>query len=299
MDQLEAVAIAGTEGALAPFFSPDGQWVGFLVDGNKLKKVSLAGGTSVSVCDVHGWFYGATWGDDNHIVFSQDDPPGLLVVSAAGGQPTPLTTLRENEGAHRRPELLPGGRTVLYQVQGRQGIGTPWQIVAESLETGERLVLGEGTSPHYAPTGHIVFVRGGLVWAAPFDEDRRATAGVPASIAEAIRMNPGTADFALARDGTFVYVPGVSAAQNTVVGWVDRSGRATPVWDEKREYRYVRLSPDGKRFVVAVNEPDFDTLGDADLWIYELDRGTLHAIYGQACQFIEESQLRPHFYSKS
>ena len=113
-DQLEPIPISGTEGALHPFFSPDGQWIGFFAD-DSLKKVSVAGGPPVTLCPA-GTRYGASWGPDDTIVFASDSAPGLWQVPAAGGEPKPLTTPVPSEGRHNWPEFLPGGRAVLFTI---------------------------------------------------------------------------------------------------------------------------------------------------------------------------------------
>ena len=113
-DQLEPIPISGTEGALHPFFSPDGQWIGFFADDN-LKKVSVAGGPPVTLCPA-GLRLGASWRPDDTIVFASISAPGLWQVPAAGGEPKPLTTPDPSEGRHNWPEFLPDGRAVLFTI---------------------------------------------------------------------------------------------------------------------------------------------------------------------------------------
>src|SRR5260370_3549150 len=113
-DQLQAGGLSGTENALEPFFSPDGQWLGFFADG-KLKKASIEGGASVTLCDVPSG-RGGSWGEDGTIVFAPDTRAALLKVLATGVTPQPLTTLdaQSKEVTQRGPQALPGGEAVLF-----------------------------------------------------------------------------------------------------------------------------------------------------------------------------------------
>jgi predicted Ser/Thr protein kinase len=152
MDQFEAAPIPGTEGAEGPFFSPDGQWVGFFAD-HKLKKVALRGGAPSILCGAPVSL-GASWGPDDTIVFGASPDSGLLRVAGAGGVPEVLTTsdVKNGESGHYWPEILPGGKTVLYTVVTNSGDA---HIAARRLDAGQsRILIQGGISPHYASTGH-------------------------------------------------------------------------------------------------------------------------------------------------
>ena len=156
MDQMEATPVRGTEGgARSPFFSPDGEWVGFYSRG-QLKKVAVSGGAPVTLCD-RGVLSGARWGADDTIVFGQRGA-GIMRVSADGGTPEVLIPLEGTEEVGHGPQVLPGEKAVLFTL----GDGRNWddaQIVVHSLETGERKVLIEGgRDARYVPTGHLVYV---------------------------------------------------------------------------------------------------------------------------------------------
>ena len=218
MDQLEAYPISGTEGAWAPFFSPDGEWVGFVAEGRTIKKVPLAGGSPVTLCSVATRIGGASWGSDDSIVFGGIDA-GLGQVSAAGGTPQPVTTLNgDRVEAHVWPEMLPGGKAVLFTVWS--GSVDAARIAVQSLESGERRMLVDGTHPRFSPSGHIVFARGdGSLWAVPFDLDGLDLTGSPIRIVEDVRVFPsGAAQFTLARDGSLVYVAGHVKVRNSEQG---------------------------------------------------------------------------------
>ena len=190
MDQLAGRPMPGTEGAFEPFFSPDGQWVGFFA-GGKLKKVSISGGAPLTLCDT-GNDRGGSWGPDDTIVFAPTNSSGLMQVSAAGGTPQELTTLKEGEISHRWPEFLPDGKAVLFTV----GTANTWeeqQTVVQSLETGERRALIPGASyARYVPTGHLVYIQSatpGTLLAAPFDLLRLEVTGAPFPVVEGVVMS--------------------------------------------------------------------------------------------------------------
>ena len=159
LDSREAKPIPGTEGTLCtPFFSPDGQWLAFYVPGF-LKKVSLQGGTPVTLANISGML-GASLGTDDTIVFAEPSGSGIVKVSAAGGTPQTITHVDPGKGEanHRYPFLLPGGKVLLFAV-GLNGRGKDVQIVVQRLDTGERKVLVEGgTYPSYVPTGHLAAI---------------------------------------------------------------------------------------------------------------------------------------------
>ncbi|MGH9784258.1 MAG: TolB family protein [Terriglobia bacterium] len=272
LDSLEAKPIPGTEGALCtPFFSPDGQWLAFYVQGY-LKKVFLEGGTPVTLSNATG-MVGASWGDDGTIVFSELSKSGIEKISAAGGTPQNITQVDPSKGEanHRYPVLLPGSKAMLFAI-GLSGRGKDVEIVVQRLDTGERRVLIQGgTYPSYVPTGHLVYVREGEMMAVPFDLKRLEVTGTPVPVAEAVRQSGmGASQFGLSALGSLVYVPGPPGrAQGNALVWVDRKGEPRPLEAPPRFYQYPRLSPDGQRVATTIRG-----LKD-DVWIYDLPRGTM------------------------
>ncbi len=243
MDQIEAKPIAGTElgaGGL-PFFSPDGQWIGFF-QGGKLKKVQALGGPTITLCDAPTIPSGASWGTDGNIIFGAGSPAGLARVSAAGGKPQALTApdAKKGERSHRWPAILPGGQAVLFAIDG--GAGDNARIAVLSLRTGEQRVLIEGgtggTRPSYVPTGpapdgrgtgHVVYWRAGSLFAVPFDLDRLQVWGSPVPILEGVSGSAsiGLAEYALSDTGALVYAPGGSKGATTAWhGWTGRARRS-------------------------------------------------------------------------
>ena len=189
MDSLEARPIPGTEGAVNPFFSPDGQWLGFFA-GGKLKKVSVSGGAALTLGDA-ALPRGASWGSQGMIAFAPTAVSALQQVSDAGGAPQPLTRLEKGEASHRWPEFLPGGKAVLFAA-GTTAINfTNAQIAVQSVGTGERrnLIQG-GTQPRYAPSGHLVYAQGGSLMAVPFDPQRLTVTGAAVPVVEGVLQSP-------------------------------------------------------------------------------------------------------------
>jgi serine/threonine-protein kinase len=224
LDDLVDRPIPGTEGISnfgSPFFSPDGKSVAFF-GGGKLRKVSLAGGSPITLCDVvEGWFRGS-WGPDDTIVFSGGN--GLYRVSAAGGEPEILATpdLGKGETFYVSPRILPGGKTVLFTIRR----GFDLQLASLSLETGEQKILIEdGRQAKYINTGHLIYAQTatGTLLAVSFDLATLAVTSDPVPVLQGVRQrSPGFVDYALSEEGNLVYVPSQSDMQSLV--WVDRKG---------------------------------------------------------------------------
>ena len=255
LDSFDATPIAGTEGAEGPFFSPDGEWVGFHADG-KLKKVSVHGGLPEKIFDTVD-FRGAAWGPDGTIVVATDQRGPLVTVPVTGGTPKPLTTLDSIKGewGHRFPEFLPGGRTVLFEAHLGGFDPEDALICAVSLDTGKRTLLMHGSDDaHYVPTGHLVYVQAGQLLAVPFDAARLQVTGTPRPVGEGAlkQRNTGAVHLAIARNGTLIYAAGDTIGATSDVYWVDKGGALLPYGVSKALYRWPRLSPDGKRVAMQV-----------------------------------------------
>jgi serine/threonine-protein kinase len=267
LDQLEAHPLLGNEGASFAFFSPDGESVGFYVNGTrKLKKIGLGSEVPIPLADVpNPW--GASWGSGDVILYAPDNSGGLLRISSSGGSPSVATTLNAADGetSHRWPEILPDGKTALFTILTVSG--TP-RIGLLSLESGKYRVLLEGGSfARYVPTGHLAYIGGGVLLAAPFDLGSLELKGEPVPILENVWTQPafGTAHFAFSRNGTFIYVPRVEAKSALV--WVDRAGAIQPLTETRRDFEDPRLSPDGQKLSLAIREE-----GLFHVWTYEIAR---------------------------
>jgi eukaryotic-like serine/threonine-protein kinase len=227
IDRFETMPVPGTEGAESPFFSPDGQSVGFFAE-NKLKKVALSGGAPLTLCNTPT-NRGGSWGPDDTIIFAPSSAGGLFRVSAAGGTPKPLTIpdRKKGEYGHRWPEILPGGGAVLFTVWTGASFDEA-RIGVLSLETGEKRVLIEGgTYARYVPSGYLVYARPGGLLAVPFDLRRLEVTGPPVSILEGVSTKPitGAAEISLSGDGSLAYVPGGPRAGERTLLWVDARRR--------------------------------------------------------------------------
>ena len=270
MDSLEARAVPGTDQAINPFFSPDGQWVGFFAR-NELKKVPTNGG-AVQTVGAGGISPGAAWSSQGMIALSPDPGSDLQQVSDAGGAPQPLTRLENGESSHGWPEFLPGGRAVLFAAALT---GTNWstaKVAVQSLGTGARrdLVPG-GTQPRYAPSGHLVYAQGSTLMVAPFDSQRLEVTGAAVPAVEGVLQSAvdGPVQYSFSDTGSLIYVAGGSQSRQSKPMWVTRSGTEQPLAIPARNYLYPRLSPDGRRVAISIEDQQ------RDIWLYDFSRETL------------------------
>jgi serine/threonine-protein kinase len=272
VDRLTETAIPGTEGGHSPFFSHDGKWLGFFAQG-KLKKVSLTGGTPVVLADAPD-AHGGSWSEDDTIVFAPTASSPLSTVSANGGSPSRLTMLDagKSEAAHRWPSHVPGARAVIFTAGPPDGGWDDSEIVMQSLETGARhALLRGGANGRYVPTGHLVYLRAGTLYAVPFDRARLTVNGDPIPVVDGIMTSESNlaAHFSFSSIGTLVYVPGsVGGAQRRLV-WVDRAGASQPLAASARAYAMPRLSPDAR--LVAVQVEGISN----DVWLWDTAREAL------------------------
>ena len=265
MDGVDARPIPGTERGTAPFFSPDGQWLGFFA-GDELKKISVRGGVARTLSsDVGGGLSrGATWVGEGVIVFAPYSSV-LQRVSDAGGAARPLTRFETGETLHMWPQALPGGKAVLFT-----GFSdSPTAIAVQPIGTGERrnLIHGElGNMPSYAPSGHLIYARAGSLMAVPFDLERLEVRGEGVPVVQGVLP----AQYSLSATGSLAYVSGTPQASQSQLVWVNRNGTEHPLGAPARSYNQPRLSPDGRRVAVDVIEK----AQDMQVWLYDLTRDT-------------------------
>lgn len=276
IDALAAQPLEGTDGATFPFWSPDSRFVAFFADGErpvKLKKIDLAGGPPVTLCEVPGVGAGGTWNRDNVILFGSN--PGVVQrVAASGGTPAAVTKLDEQRGenGHWVPSFLPDGRHFLYLAIGTQSARLePQGIHIASLESSEpKLLLPGGSNAKYA-NGYLLYLRDGTLMAQPFDRDRVELTGEAVPIAEQIAFSPisKTGAFSLSEAGHLVYQTRSAGGGRFQLRWFDRTGKTIGQLGEELEHGDVELSPDGRRVAVSVREP---ARGDLDIWVYDVTR---------------------------
>lgn len=270
LDQLDATSITGLGDAYGPFVSPDGRWIGFFEGVSSLKKVAITGGPAVTIGRPGGTAIGASWGADGSIIFATNDrTTGLHRIADASGEPTLLTRPNRagGEDDHLWPEILTGGQAVLFTVTATTGGLDQAQVAVLDLRTGTQTVLIRGGShARYVSSGHLVYAAAGRLHAVAFDLDRLAVVGTPVTVQPQVLTNPG---FAVAADGTLIYVSGeVSAVERSLV-WVDRKGEETPIPAPPRNYAYPRLSPDGTRLALYIPDQEID------IWLWDLARPML------------------------
>jgi Tol biopolymer transport system component/predicted Ser/Thr protein kinase len=273
LDALQATALSGTEDARNPFFSPDGQWLGFFAEG-KLKKISVQGGLAVTLCDAPT-DRGGSWGEDGTIVFTPDVQVPLAKVSSAGGSPQPLTTLQAGETTHRWPQILPGGKAVLFTsgtIASGLTLGNT-DTVVYSMASGQRKTVQRGGFyARYVPSGHVVYMHEGTLFAMPFDLNRLEVTGQPAPILEGVAASPGVgaAQLSFSETGNLVYVAGRGGGQNVSIYWMDRDGKFQPLRETPSNYLNLAFSPDGKRLLLEIYDGK-----RRDIWVNEWERDTL------------------------
>jgi Tol biopolymer transport system component len=283
LDQLDARFIPGTENATAPFFSPDGAWLAFFSvapgsRGAELMKTRLEGGAPINVGEtassaLAGFTVSGSWSEGGEILFSGSSPV-IQRVSALGGRATAATELDASRGEQRhvQPVWLPGGRGLLYVAAagGRQDV-----LVASGDGSKGRVLVEGSTSPRYAATGYLLFVREKTLLAAPFDLRSLQLTGEPFPVVEGLDVSVygsyRIARFDLSPNGTLAYLVDRPVGRNNHLVFVDRQGKATAAFEETGTYLVPRISPDGARVAYAAID---DQSGQRDVWIGDLKRGT-------------------------
>jgi serine/threonine-protein kinase len=282
IDQLDAVALAGTQGARSPFISPDGKWIGYFRGTAEIRKISIAGGPSSPICKVTGGGpRGAVWGPDDTIIFATVDPTtGLLSVPAAGGEPRVLTKPDNAHGEldHSFPSLLPGGRGILFtitsstQVDGSQiAVFDPKAGRYKTLIRGVSQPVFVGPPDRHDDAGYLVYGAGGSLRAVRFDLDRLEVSGDSVPVLDHVAMvSSGAAEFSTSTNGSLAYVLGtLNSTPNLSLSWVNRHGTLSPVDAPPRAYYSLALSPDGERIALDIRDQE------NDVWTWDVARETL------------------------
>jgi serine/threonine-protein kinase len=242
--------------------------LGFVVNRSNLKKVALRGGTAVSLASVNN-LYGTSWGTRGMIAFTAGAGSPVVQVSEAGGTPQPLTRLEQGEGFHGWPEWLPGQDALLFTSSNTRA--DP-RISVVLIRTGERRNLIPGSYPRYTATGHVIYLQpgpaeAGTLMAVPFDAQRLQVTGPSVPVVDGVLQDPlGAAHFSVSSTGTLVYVSGSAAAIQRKLVWVARNGVEQPLAAPALAYGYARISPDGGRIAVEL---------DNQIWVYDVSRDTL------------------------
>jgi serine/threonine-protein kinase len=271
LDQLQAAPLPGTDDAASPFFSPDGDWIGFFAAG-KLKKIAVTGGAAVTLCDATT-ARGGAWSGDGTIVFQSNarDAP-LLRVSSAGGTPVPASSLAEGEVNQLWPQVLPDGQALLFT-----SVSAPFStnLVVQAPLTGTRTVVQRGGyHGRYLPSGHLVYLYDGTLFAVPFDLDQLTVTGPAVPALEGVASNKvsGAAQFAVSVSGSgaLVYLKGPISGTGEPIHWVDFRGTRTVLRATAATWMNFLFAPDGQRLALQQISD-----GQGDIWVYEWARDVL------------------------
>ena len=254
---LASTPLPGTEGASHPFLSPDSRWIGFFAD-NKLKKVAIEGGPTVTLCDAVVDNRGGSWSPDGTILFAVAGEPTLRRISAGGGAVTELPTSGEAAAAvdARWPQILPGGRAVIF-TSGVSGNYDAASLVVQRLPDGPRKIVHKGGyQGRYVRSGHLLYMRGGALFAAPFDLERLEIVGASMPVLEGVASNPGAggAQFAASDSGALVFLSGGSQVPPMPIAWLGRDGQARPLRPTPAIYFVIGFSPDGQRLAMDIRD---------------------------------------------
>ncbi|MEO8681213.1 MAG: protein kinase [Vicinamibacterales bacterium] len=282
MAEMSSLFIQGTEvatGVMSPVFSPDSRSIAFYSNTDKtLKRIAVSGGAAVTIGAIDAPF-GISWGTDNEILIGQG-AKGIVRISASGGKPETIVTVKEGEQAHG-PRMLPGGNAVVFTLAtalgGSVGLVDRWskaQIVAQALKSGERKQLIDGGSDaRYVSTGHLIYALSGTLLAVPFDAQELTVTGGPVPVIEGVASAisiTGTSQFSVSDNGTLVFVPGALGSQlQQQLTWFDRTGKTLEAVGDSGTFAGINLSPDGKRFAVHRHEGS-----GGDIWVYDASQRT-------------------------
>jgi Tol biopolymer transport system component len=272
MDETEAHPIRGTERGSAPFFSPGGDFIGFFTD-RELKKIQIGGGAAFTLAEAASTRGGSWSPDGSTIYFSPEFASGISRVPAAGGTAQPLVEpdSKEGERTFRWPEVLPGGRAILFTVGSNDSPNNydAANLEVYSLDSGTRKVLVRGANMgRFCPPDHLVYSRAAVLYAIRFDPARLEVSGAAVPVLQGIGGDPssGAGYFDIASDGTLAYLSGDLADRDVYLALVDRAGKAERAPLTPRGFGYPRFSPDGTRIAMNVGVNPAGT--DGDLWIF-------------------------------
>jgi serine/threonine-protein kinase len=278
LSETKPAFLSGTDNGRDPFFSPDGQWIGFFAD-EKMKKISVQGGAPVVLCNAPD-ARGASWGEDGNISVALNTNSPLSRVPTNGGTPKPVTKL-QGAVTHRWPQPLPGSEAVLFTLSPNVTGFEDASIAALSLKTGEiKVLVRSGYFGRYLPTGgstgHLVYVHEGVLFAVPFDPARLQLRGAAVPLLEDLAGDPnsGAGQFSFSAvpsgPGTFAYRTGKVSVQTWPVSWLDNSGKTQPLIATPGFYSVPRISPDGQRLALLKIAGN-----DRVIFIYDWRRDTM------------------------
>ena len=276
--QSEATPLRGTEDADSPFFSPDGDWIGFLAQG-KLKKISILGGPPTILCSAPN-LRGASWGTDGTIVFAPDRSSGLMRVSEAGGDPEWVSESKALEdtidtSSERWPQFLPGNQTIIFTSAENNSSYNDAEIVALTIKDKSRKTLVKGgTFARFVPPGFLVYARENTLFAARFDPKTLEIRGGAVPVLENVNGASlyGSKHLAFSRNGTLIFLGGTTNYGLESLVWLDPEGHETSASKHELNYSAAKVSPDGQFVALEIISPGEEI---SDIWILELERDIL------------------------
>ena len=272
LNSITAKPLAGTDGAIYPFWSPDSRTLGFFADG-KLKKIDAEGGPSQVLCDASAG-RGGTWNGDGIIVFSPSQTHGLMRVVASGGTPEPATSLdaSRSENSHRWPFFLPDGQHFLFWARNSRG-NQENVICLGTLGSLQAKVLTKSDSPAIYVSGYLLVLRGQTLMALPFNPRRADITGEGLPVADHVAINSNTrlTVASASENGALIYQPGEDMPPDESLAWFTRDGKLTGTLDQRDGIAGFTLAPDGTRLAASIYNV---STGTADIWIFDLQRGT-------------------------
>ena len=274
--ELEWKPLSDTPAVGSPFFSPDGQWVGIVAaaEGQRLRKLALGGGAPATLTTfANSQPSGATWTDDDVIYFVSSTPGGIVRVPGQGGDPVEVRPLDAANGERilANPHAFPGGIVFTVATNNSESYDDASIAVFSPASGRGRILIEGGFYPRYSPSGHIVYARGGSLFAVPFDAKSHTVTGQPVKVLEGVMMsrNSGVANFDISANGTLVYILGQADGGARTLHWVDRTGKSERLALPPRSYLHPRISPDGRRLAIEVEGSSHD------VYVYDFATGVL------------------------
>ena len=293
LDQPNATALPGTDDAGKPFFSPDGQWIGFLAN-HKVSKISVEGGAVVPLFGDSSTFGGASWAENDSIILSEATTQGLLRIPPGGGPPETVAKLGAGATALNQPHLLPGGKAILFSATWVSGEDKHTVEVLTLADGRRKVVARGGTNPRYLPTsggvGHLVYLKNATLFAVPFDLAKLEALGTAVPVLDDVAYYPGTGagqfEFSGAPSGhgTLVYRRAIGGAAfgMMTLQWVDPTGNKELLRAKPGGYENPSVSPDDKRIALSLSAG-----GSPDIWIYDPQRDAMTRLTfgGTGCRY--------------
>jgi serine/threonine-protein kinase len=265
LDRSSAIELPGSENPRHPFFSPDGEWLGFSSQ-QKLYKISVDGGTLAPLMDLTGPFQGAAWGE-GMIIVAQGGSPLVRIADTGGSQPTPLAPFLPGEILQSSPQLLPGAKSVVFATNLGNATGLPdpnkSRVEAISLQDQKRTVIQTNTAvARYVPSrgaaGHLLYTSQGGLYAVPFHPGKLEKQGPAVPVLSDMLIVGNTAGkYSVSETGTLIYQKGspqAAAGGLETLQWIDTTGKAETILAEPADYDSARVSPDGTRLAMSVLE---------------------------------------------